>query len=134
MELGARTPSGFVEATVTLDLIEVFRGTASSPLRFVDSASVSFETNPVTGKREFVGGSGACGTIDDDPIGKYALIALAKGDDTRWHANRLFGAIYTVQPDYAAYRRLLERYGVAAPFAITDPQLEGGPFGNTLVP
>src|SRR5687768_6391063 len=41
IELGPGTRFGYVEATVTLEVIEVFRGTASSPLRFVDSASVA---------------------------------------------------------------------------------------------
>jgi hypothetical protein len=134
IELGARTPSGFVEATVTLDVVEVFRGNATSPLKFVDSASVSTETDPVTGQQVFAGGSGACGTIDDDPVGKYVLIALAKGDDSRWHANRLFGAMYTTRPDYVMYHWLLERHGVALSFAITGPLLEAGAFENALVP
>jgi hypothetical protein len=136
IELGPSTRFGYVEATVTLEVIEVFRGTASSPLRFVDSASViSAGIEPHTGKQEFVGSGGGCGTIDDDPVGMYVLIALAKRDDARWHANMLYGAIYSAHPlDYAQYRWMLERHGVAVRFPITQSHLEGGPFGNTLAP
>ena len=117
IELGARTTWGFVEATVTLEIVRTFRGTASSPVRFVDSSSVSVYRDPYTGKDtiEFAGGSGACGTLDDYPVGRYVLIALSRGEDSRWHASRLYGAIYIDQPDYAMYRWLLERHGVAVP-------------------
>ena len=136
IELGAHTIGGFVEATVTLDIVRMFRGTASSPLRFVDSSSVSLLRDPYTGqdKIEFAGGSGACGTIDDDPVGRYVLIALAKGADSRWHANRLSGAIYTDQPDYAMYRWLLQRHGVPVPFLIIGLAPDAGVFGIALAP
>jgi len=136
LELGARTNIGFVEATVTLEIIRTFRGTAPSPLRFVDSSSVSLLRDPHTGAEtiEFAGGSGACGTIDDDPVGRYVLIALSRGPDTRWHANRLYGAIYTDQPEYAMYRWLLERHGVTVPFLITGVVTDSGVYGNALVP
>jgi len=134
IELGARTVSGFLEATVTLDVIRVFRGGAASPLRFVDSGSADPLKNPVTGEQEFAGGSGACGTIDDDPIGKYVLIGLARGEDSRWHANRLWGAVYTDEPDYAMYRWVFERHGVAVPFLITGPVTDASVFGAALAP
>jgi hypothetical protein len=136
IELGARTNIGFVEATVTLEIVRTFRGTSSSPLRFVDGSSVYVYQDPYTGKDkiEFAGGSGACGTIDDDPVGRYVLIALSRGDDARWHANRLYGAIYTDQPDYPAYRWLLERHGVAVPFLTMGLVRDAGVFGNVLVP
>lgn len=134
IELGARTASGFVEATVTLDVIRLYRGNASSPLRFVDSGSASIERDPRTGKQDFAGGSGSCGTIDDDPVGKYVLIALARGEDSRWHASRPYGAIYTDEPEYAMYRWLLERHAVAVPFLITGPVPDVGVFGPALAP
>jgi hypothetical protein len=134
IELGARTPSGFVEATVTLDVIRVFRGTAASTVRYVDHGSVSVLRDPRNGNLIFAGGSGSCGTIDDDPIGKYVLIGLTRGDDPRWHANRLFGAIYTSQPDYAMYRWLLERHGVAVPFLISGLVTDVGSFGPAFAP
>jgi hypothetical protein len=136
IELGARTIGDFVEATVTLEIVRTFRGTASSPLRFVDSSSVSLYRDPYTetDKIEFAGGSGACGTIDDDPVGRYVLIALSRGEDSRWHASRLYGAIYTDQPDYAMYRWVLERHGVAVPFLITGLVPDAGIFGTALAP
>lgn len=136
IELGARTTAGFVEATLTLEIIRTIRGTASSPLRFVDSSSVSVYRDPYTGKDtiEFAGGSGACGTIDEDPVGRYVLIALARGEDSRWHANRLSGAIYTDQPDYAMYRWLLQRHGVPVPFLIIGLVPDAGVFGIALAP
>lgn len=136
IELGARANSGMVEATVTLDVLHVFRGTASSPLRFVDSGSVFVERDPRTGRDliQFAGGAGTCGTIDDDPVGKFVLIALAGGEDSRWYANSLYGAIYTDQPDYAMYRWLMERHGVAVPFLITGPATDVGLFGPALAP
>jgi hypothetical protein len=134
IELGPRTPAGFLEATVTLDVIRIFRGTATSPVRFVDHVSVSALRNPGTGKLEFAGGSGACGTIDDDPVGKFVLIGLAWGEDSRWHAHRIFGAVYTDQPEYALYRWIFERHGVAIPFLITGPAPDVGAFGPALSP
>ena len=135
VELGARTAVGYVEATVTLDVIRVFRGATPSPLRFVDRHSAGFQLNPVTGKQElqFVSGGG-CGTLDDDPVGKYVLIALARGEDARWHAASFYGAPYTDQPEYATYRWLLERHGVAVPFLITGPVPDVGVFGSALAP
>ena len=135
IEIGAHKTFG-IEATVTLDLIHVFRGAAPSPLRFVDSRSVFIERDPHTGIEQihFAGGAGGCGTIDDDPVGQYVLIALAKGDDSRWHANRLFGAIYSDQPDYGMYRWVFERHGVAIPFLITGPVTDVGSFGPALAP
>jgi hypothetical protein len=134
VELGDLKASGFVEATVTLDVIHVYRGSAPSPLRYVDSGSASALKNPSTGKQEFAGGSGACGTIDDDPVGKFVLIGLARGDDSRWHANRLWGAVYTDEPDYVMYRWIFERHGVAIPFLITGPVTDVGLFGPALAP
>ena len=124
-----------VPATVTLDVLHVFRGTTSSPLRFVDRGSAVIQLNPVTGKQElqFERG-GACGTLDGDPVGKYVLIALAPGEDARWHAASFYGAIYTDQPDYATYRWLLERHGVALPFLITASVPDVGSFGPALAP
>jgi len=134
IDLGTRTAVGYLEATVALDVMRVFRGATPSPLRFVDSGSADPLKNPVTGEQEFAGGSGACGTIDDDPIGKYVLIGLARGEDSRWHANRLWGAVYTDEPDYAMYRWVFERHGVAVPFLITGPVTDASVFGAALAP
>lgn len=134
IELGPRMAFG-IDATVTMDVIRVFRGAAPSPLRFVDSRSAVAVLDPRTGREhiEFVGGGG-CGTIDDDPVGKYVLIALARGEDARWHANRIYGAIYTDQPDYAMYRWLLQRHGVPVPFLIIGLVPDAGVFGIALAP
>jgi len=136
IELGPPTSFGIVPATVTLDVVHVFRGATASPLRFVDRGSVFVMRDPFTGKEQtqFAGGGGACGTIDEDPVGKYVLIALARGEDSWWYANRLFGAIYTDQPEYAMYRWLLERHGVAVPFLVTGPASDVGVFGPALTP
>jgi hypothetical protein len=136
IELGARTAIGYIEATVILDVIHVYRGATASPLRFVDSRSVIAEPRPPSGRVEiqFVGSGGGCGTMDEDPVGKYVLIALARGDDARWHANLIYGAIYTVQPEYTMYRWVFERHGVALPFLITGPVPDVGTFGPALSP
>lgn len=136
IELGARTALGYLEATVTLDVIHVYRGATASPLRFVDSRSVVAEPHPQSGRVqiEFVGSGGGCGTMDEDPVGKYVLIALARGEDARWHANRIYGAIYTVQAEYAMYRWVFERHGVTLPFLITGPLTDVGLFGPALAP
>jgi hypothetical protein len=135
IDLGARTGIGYLEATVTLDVMRVFRGATPSPLRFVDRHSAFIQLDPVTGKQElrFFSG-GACGTLDNDPVGKYVLIALARGQDARWHAASFYGAIFTDQPEYAMYRGLLERHGVAMPFLITGPVVDVSVFGAALAP
>jgi hypothetical protein len=136
IDLGARTAVGYLEATVTLEVIHVYRGATTSPLRFVDSRSVVAEPDPRTGRVEihFAGASGGCGTIDEDPVGRYVLIALARGEDSRWHANRIYGAVYTDQLEYTMYRWLVERHGVAVPFLITGPVLDVSVFGAALAP
>jgi hypothetical protein len=134
VELGGRTSTGFIEATVTLDVIHAYRGAAPSIVRFVDGASASVDRDARTGGQvvRYNGGSGACGTLDDDPVGKYVLIALARGDDARWHANRLYGAIYADRPEYAMHRRLLERHGVRSLLGGAAP--DAGAFGPVLMP
>lgn len=131
-----RTAFDNVEATVTLDVIHVYRGAAASSLRFVDSRSVVVERDPRSDRVQiyFAGHSGGCGTIDENPVGKYVLIALARGEDSRWHANRTYGAIYTDQLEHTMYRWLLERHGVAVPFLITGPAPDVALFGAALAP
>ncbi|HET7700416.1 MAG TPA: hypothetical protein VFM06_06080 [Candidatus Limnocylindria bacterium] len=114
LEVGPRGATGFHQAVVTLDVLRVHRGTAGRSLTYVDVSSVASDAGVVS----YAGGSGACGTIDRDPVGQYVLIALARAEDGRWYANRLYGAIYTDEPDHAAYRWLLERHGVAVPFLV----------------
>jgi hypothetical protein len=120
--LGGAAPFGFREAVVSLDVVHVYRGVATTPLRFVDTASASIRRD-ARGQEvaEYAGGSGACGTIDEDPVGTYVLIALARGDDARWHANRLYGALYGETLNLPAFRWLLQRHGVVVPFLVADP-------------
>ena len=120
--IGGSTVGDFRQAVVSLDVVHVYRGTASAPLRFVDDASISVSRD-ARGNQvvQYAGGSGACGTIDADPIGKSVLIALARDDDGRWHANRLYGALYGDALDLPAYRWLLQRFGVPVPFLVADP-------------
>lgn len=123
--IGGTTQFGFREAVVRLDVEHVYRGAALPTLRFVDSASVSIARdargNDVLA---YAGGSGACGTIDADPVGRQVLIALALGDDGRWHANRLYGALYGEGLDRLAYRWMLQRHAVPVPFLVADPMHE----------
>lgn len=134
LELGTRTAGGYIEATVVLDVIHVYRGTAASSLRFVDRASVAPDIDPRSGQRGFVGSSGGCGTIDEDPIGQYVLVALARGEDARWHANRIFGAMYSHQPQYAIYQRLLQRHDIAIAFPLGSSARDAGSSGPLLGP
>jgi hypothetical protein len=141
VEIGARTlitpvkpgspPSsdGFREAIVTLDVMHTYRGDRAEQVTFIDHTSAYVFTDPRTGRDvlEYAGGSGACGTIDDDPVGMFVLIALSRGDDGGWHANRLYGAVYTDVVDHSAYRWLLERHGVPVPFlAFTSDTVTAG--------
>jgi hypothetical protein len=123
--IGGPTVGDFRQAVVSLDVVHVYRGAVTSPLQFVDSTS-AFVSRDARGQDvvEYAGGSGACGTIDADPAGQYVLIALARGDDAAWHANRLFGALYGKALDLPAYRWLLARHGVAVPFLVADPMHE----------
>jgi hypothetical protein len=122
VDIGGASLGDFRQAVVTLDLVHVYRGTAISPLQFVDSTSALVERDAV-GREviRFAGGSGACGTIDSDPVGKSVLIALARGDDALWHANRLYGAFYGEALELPVYRWMLERFGVSVPFLVADP-------------
>ncbi len=128
--IGARSVGNFVDAFVTVDVLHTFRGTTSSPLVFVDRTSVFVEQDPLSQRAVtyFRGGSGACGTIDADPVGKYVLIALAR-DNEVWQANRLYGAIYSERLDDEAYRGLLQRHSIPVPFLaigrITEPREVG---------
>jgi hypothetical protein len=123
--IGGATQFGFREATVSLDVVHVYRGPAVTALRFVDTASASIARD-ARGQDivAYAGGSGACGTIDADPVGAYVLIALARGDDRLWHANRLYGALYGEALNLPAYRWLLQRHAVAVPFLVVDSMHE----------
>jgi hypothetical protein len=133
--IGAPSVGNFVDALVTVDVLHTFRGTTSSPLVFVDRTSVFVEQDPLSQKAVsyFRGGSGACGTIDDDPVGKYVLIALARDNDV-WRANRLYGAIYSERLDTEAYRGLLQRHYVPVPFLAIGQVGEPREVGAILSP
>ena len=125
LTIGAPIVGDYRQAIVSLDVVHVYRGVVTSPLRFVDSASI-LVSRDARGQDvvQYAGGSGACGTIDADPVGKYVLIALARGGDGLWNANRLYGALYGNALDLPAFRWLLVRHGVPVPFLVADPMHE----------
>ena len=113
LTVGPLAVGGFREATVTVAVEHTYRGEKATELTYVDRASVSVSADARGASRvDYAGGSGACGTIDADPVGKHVLIALARGDDGRWLANRLYGAIYGTRPDDFAYRWLIDRHHI----------------------
>jgi hypothetical protein len=117
LEIGATTVAGYREAIVTLNVAWTYRGERHSQLRYVDRTSIVVFRDPRTGREStmFVAG-GSCGTLDVDPVGRKVLIALALGEDGRWYANQIYGAIYTDVVDHVAYRWVLERHHVPVPF------------------
>jgi hypothetical protein len=111
VEIGP-APTGFGSfhpVRVTLRVVRSLKGDAPTPLVFTDTSS--YFPDPGGGPNGFwAGSSGACGVLDADPTGQYALIVFRRhGDDL---STALFmGAVFRDQPDDPTvdrFRRYLE--------------------------
>jgi hypothetical protein len=92
-------PSPFIPVEVVMRVERVHRGTASGTITFVDHASLIALPD---GSTQYAGGAGACGILDRDPTGQYALIVFTGRDDAdRWQVNRVAGAAFASGPDAA---------------------------------
>lgn len=106
--------AGFHRIAVTVAVDAVLRGHApGSVLTFVDDASVYVD--PLQGTIRFAGASGACGVLDEDPTGRYAVIALKRAPDGELLANRLYGAAFGDGPTDPGLRWVLDRHLVSLP-------------------
>jgi len=79
-------PPGFVAITTHLRVAEVFKGQMQSEVEVVDHASLSVAPSG------WFGGSGACGSIDEDPKGKYVILGLStyEPDPSLMASNRIW--------------------------------------------
>jgi hypothetical protein len=103
----------FVPVEVSLRVERFLKGGAPSPLTFVDPRSVPRAQDGSALRRpdgaiQFAGASGACGILDGDPTGKYALIVFTQGTDSRLAVNQTYGAAFDVGPDGPRVRALRE--------------------------
>lgn len=93
-------PSGFGRfhpVTVTMRVVRSLKGEAPTPLVFTDTSS--YFPDPGGGQQGFwAGSSGACGVLDADPTGQYALIVFRRHEGELGTA-LLMGAVFRDQPD-----------------------------------
>jgi hypothetical protein len=94
------TPSGsepFHAVQVTMRVVRSLKGDAPSPLVFTDRSS--YLPDPQGGPGGFwAGSSGACGVLDGDPTGQYALIVFERHDG-ELVTHLLLGAVFRDRPD-----------------------------------
>lgn len=106
--------AGFRRATVTVAIDAVLRGQASdNVLKFVDDASVTID--PLRGVPLFMGAAGSCGVLDEDPMGRYVVIALKRSNSGELIANRLYGAAFGDGPADPRLRSVLDRHLASLP-------------------
>jgi hypothetical protein len=105
-------PSGFGSfhpVKVTMRVVRSLKGDAPTPLIFTDKSS--YFPDPDGGPQGFwAGSSGACGVLDGDPTGQYALIVFKQRDGELATA-LLMGAVFREQPDdptISRFRQYLE--------------------------
>ena len=104
----------FHPVQVTLRVVRSLKGDAPTPLVFTDSSS--YFPDPGGGPNGFwAGSSGACGVLDADPTGQYALIVFRRHQGELGTA-LFMGAIFRDQPNdptIERFRRHLESKLVA---------------------
>ncbi len=93
-------PAGFGSfhpVQVTMRVVRSLKGDAPTPLVFTDSSS--YFPDPGGGPNGFwAGSSGACGVLDADPTGQYALIVFKRHEGQLGTA-LFMGAVIRDQPD-----------------------------------
>lgn len=92
----ASRADGPVPTEVTLRVARVMWGGAPDTIVFVDYGSAYRMPDGTT---RFAGGAGACGILDDDPSGKYALLVFSQGRDGRLAVHRIQGAAFGDGPN-----------------------------------
>jgi hypothetical protein len=100
---------GFRPVTVTMRVVRSLKGDAPGQIVFIDKSS--YLPDPHGGPAGFwAGSSGACGVLDDDPTGQYALIVFERRDGTLV-THLLLGAVFRPGPDdptLGRFRQYLE--------------------------
>ena len=87
----------FHPVQVTLRVVRSLKGDAPTPLVFTDANS--YFSDPGGGPNGFwAGSSGACGILDADPTGQYALIVFERRDG-KLLTTPVMGAIFRDAPD-----------------------------------
>src|SRR5262245_7541597 len=99
----------FVPVTVTMRVVRSLKGDAPSQIVFTDKSS--YLPDPQGGPAGFwAGSSGACGVLDADPTGQYALIVFERRDG-ELITHLLLGAVFRPGPDdptLGRFRQYLE--------------------------
>ncbi len=96
---GARGGEGspFTPVEVSMRVERTIKGTAAGDrATFIEPRSVMILPD---GRVVYAGASGACGILDADPAGKYALIVFTTDREGRLSVHRLQGAAFGDGPD-----------------------------------
>ena len=101
---GAST--AYTPVEITLRVERLLKGSAPNPLTFVDPRSA---VQLPDGTVLWGGASGACGILDADPTGQYALIVFRRDTESRLTVNRIDGASFGNGPDALRVRELRQR-------------------------
>jgi hypothetical protein len=118
----------FHPVKVTLRVVRSLKGDAPTPLVFTDTSS--YFPDPGGGLNGYwAGGSGACGVLDADPTGQYALIVF-KRHEGELSTAPFMGAVFRDQPDdpkIEQFRHYLEsRIVLAEPPRVVSAQAAWG--------
>lgn len=107
----------YVPVELRIDVERVLKGTYSRETPIIDAASLNvLPASPgAPMRRIWAGAAGACGALDDDPTGWYAVLGLQRVDGGALRTNRLT-TFYLAPEPYAAamFDRLQTRYGLPA--------------------
>lgn len=98
-------PDAFTPVEVTLRVERFLKGSAPNQLIFVDPRTAL----QLPDGRILWGSGGACGILNADPIGQYALIVFGQDTDGRLTVNVLYGAAFGAGPDDPQVQGLRQR-------------------------
>jgi hypothetical protein len=116
----------FRTVQMTMRVVQAWKGTAPASIVFSDSSSyIPDRSGGAAG--EFVGSTGACGMLDADPTGRYALVVFEQRDG-KLATSIFMGAVFGDGPDDPGITRLRAhldtRLGAVSQARITPASVE----------
>lgn len=107
----------YVPVELRMEIERVLKGRIAPGERIVDNTSLwvmtPAETGDGTTRYEWAGAGGACGALDEDPTGWYAVFGLGRVDDGTLRTNRLLTLYLDRRPyDTALIARVRGQIGL----------------------
>lgn len=95
----------YTPVEVSLRLTRTLKGSAGDTVSFVDYGTAWRRPDGSV----LWGSGGACGIMEADPSGRYALIVFMRSADGRLVVNKIFGAAFGSGPDDPGVQQLRQR-------------------------